>query len=251
MLKRLSPAAMIPVSMFSSSLKSRSARDISPRAVMSVIAVLLGLTGTAPARAQELGGDAAKRCSQAAQVLRAYDEAVVRSGGHANEGGGKAEQRQLAVAQLLSCGALGGAEAASTIRLTRALADPAMLNVLVGPFDNFRDTAVVSAVMTVAADASASVPARVFALRSMWVLQTGKFWVGYEELIPRRASPGDASVATCGRGLRVAEAKPTWSIGAEPKAGFEVALRALAQKLKADATQPVVVRAAAGCVLYP
>ena len=199
------------------------------------------------------GNDAALRadCRHAAQVVRAYDQAAVRNGGHASQGSGKAEQRQLAVAQLLSCGALGGIEAAATIRSTRKFADPVLLDELVGPFRNFRDTAVVSAVMSVASDAFASVPARIFALRTMWVLQTGKFWVGYEELIPRRESPNEALITTCGRGLRVADGKPSWNVGVAPAADFESGLRTLATQLKADASQPVEVRAAASCVLYP
>ena len=233
------------------STKARTIRQAVPRALFSAATVLAGFAGITPARAQGLDQTDTVICSQAAQVLRAYDEAAVRSGGHASQGSGKVEQRQLAVAQLLNCGALGGLEAASTIRSTRKLTDSALLYELVGPFRNFRDTAVVNAVMTVAADASASVPARVFALRTMWVLQTGKFWMGYEELIPRRESPNEAPVTTCGRGLRVADGKPHWNIGVAPAAGFESALRTLATQLKADASQPVEIRAAASCVLYP
>lgn len=242
---------MTPASAASVLPTARTVERGALRSLLGVAVVLAAFTGGPSARAQGTDSTDATKCRQAAQLVRAYDQAIVRSGGQASQGQGKAEERQIAAARLLRCGAFGGIEAAATIRVTRALTDPAMLNELVGGFGSFRDTAVVNAAMEVAADASASVPARVFALRTMWVVQTGKFWLQYEELIPRKIFSDAAPFPTCGHHLVVSEGKPIWDVGVAPPAGFESALRTLAERLKSDVSQPAEVRAAASCVQYP
>ena len=223
-----------------------------PRFRLLLAAAAAPLFAFAPgAHAQDTARADFIACRQAADLVRAYDQAVVQSDGHASEGSGKAEQRRIAAARLLSCGGEGGATAAATIRSTRFLTDSAVLNALVGPFGDFRDSAVVDASMSVAADPSASVEACVFALRALWVLRTGKFWIGYDRMLPTDASTPTNPVAACDDGLEVTDAKPTWSHGVEPPAGFESAIVVLAQQLAADTEQPMAVRAAATCAARP
>lgn len=148
------------------------------------VALAVALRRIGLAEAQERPQSTEQTCRQAAAVLRAYDEAALQSGGHAVEGGGKSEEREMAAAQLLRCGAFGGTTAAWTIRQSRMLSDTAVIKKLVGLFRNFRDTTVVSAVLNVADDATASIAARVFALRAIWVLRTGRYWIAYDCSLP-------------------------------------------------------------------
>ena len=197
--------------------------------------------------AQGVGNDSTAACARAVNLVRAYDQSVINSGGHASQGNGKQEQRQLAVAQLLRCGATAGNTAAATIRGTRLLTDTAALVELVGPFGNFLDTAVVGAAMSVAADASASEPARIYALRTMWVLRTGKYWIGFDRMLPTSAATTARPAALCADGLQVTDATPYWTYGAQPPSGFGAVLVALARQLVADRSQPLAVRSAATC----
>lgn len=220
------------------------------RSLLIVAACATMLGSATAAQAQAAAADSV-RCAQAANLVRAYDQAMVESGGHAVEGGDKREQRQLAAAQLLACGAEGGTTAAATIRSARFLSDTAALNELVGPFAAFRDTAVVNASMSVAADRSASIEARVFALRTLWVVRTGKFWIVYDRMLPTSESTPAHPLAACDDGLEVTDAKPAWSRGVEPPPGFDAAIVTLANQLTADSTQPMAVRAAATCAARP
>ena len=219
-----------------------------PLLFVAACAAMLGRATTA--QGQAAAADSA-RCAQAANLVRAYAQAMIESGGHAVEGGGKSEQRQLAAAQLPTCGAEGGTTAAATIRSARFLTDTTALNELVGPFDDFRDTAVVNASMSVAADLSASIEARVFALRTLWVVRTGKFWIVYDRMLPTSESTPAHPVAACDDGLEVTDAKPAWSQGVEPPPGFGAAIVTLANELAADPSQPMAVRAAATCAARP
>lgn len=219
------------------------------RFALAAIAVLALFAVSHPLPAQGNGTSDQPECRQAAQRLHAYDQSVIQSGGHANEGNGKQEQRQIDAARLLTCGAGGGIDAAATITQTRLLTDTSALDELVGPFRNFRDTAVVNAAMAVADDPTAAVPARVFALRTLWIIASGKYWMGYEELLPTDAATDAAPAARCGSGVALTDAAPYWVVGAEPAAGFEAQIRALAERLRTDASQPLPVRAAATCAL--
>ena len=201
-------------------------------------------------RAQKPERTASKECQQAATVLRAFDEAVVRSGGRAVEGDGKMKERDLAADQLTQCGAFGGIAAARTIRETRMLSDTATLRNLVSMFSNFRDTAVMNAAMSVAGDAAASVPARVYALRTIWGLRKGNGGIAYEQLLPWDEFQGEWS-ARCQIGVNVVDGHPFWSEGATPHPGFEEELRIFAQRLAYNRSQPVEVRTAAKCAMLP
>ena len=164
-------------------MKTRHASQI-----LFVLAVSAFAASGTSLRAQEPERTASTECRQAATVLRAFDEAVVCGGGRAVEGDGKMKERALAASQLALCGAFGGIAAAQAIRETRMFSDTATLRNLVAKFSNFRDTAVVNAAMSVAGDAAASVPARVYALRTIWVLRKGNGGIAYEQLLPWQGS---------------------------------------------------------------
>ena len=93
--------------------------------------------------------------------------------------------------------------------------------------------------------------ARVFALRAIWVLRTGTIWIAYGRMLPTAESTPANPVADCDFGLRVSDAEPFWADGAVPPAGFEDQLKALAEQLFQDASQPMAVRAAARCARRP
>jgi hypothetical protein len=231
------------------SLPSRIATThMTSRRISLILWALAALTSSsAGAQSDQTADD----CSRAATLVRAYDEAAVNAGGHADQGQGKMEQRQIAAARMLSCGALGGVTAASTIRATRSLTDTTALEELVGPFRYFRDTAVVNAVVGVATDPAASVEARVFAIRAMWVLRTGKIWIFYGQMLPTAESTPANPLAACDDGVLMSHDTPFWSDGVAPPAGFEAQLLALANQLMADTSQPMAVRAAATCARRP
>lgn len=202
--------------------------------------------------AQEARSADEQSCAKAATIVRAFDQAIVRSGSLASEGPGKLEERSYAVARLLGCGAIGGHAGAESIRTTRHLTDRDAIVALTSPYRTFRDTAVIAAAVEVATDATATPVARIVALRTMWLVQTGKAWYGIEEMYPPRTRAPDAHpTARCGEGVQTDHTAPRWEHGAEPPAGFEAALQAVAKRLRADATQPPEIRAAALCVLLP
>jgi len=217
--------------------------------MVGVAATIALLGGSTPARAEGAGNGPAAECRQAANRLRAYDQSAVNSGGHAAQGNGKAEERQIAAARLLTCGEMGGEEAATTLSATRFLTDPGALEELVGPFRYFRDAAVFGAAMDVADDRTASVPARVLALRTLWVLRSGKIWIAYEQMLPADEATVAIPTGRCGAGIRLSDATPYWIDGALPPADFASQILALAERIRADASQPLIVRAAATCAL--
>lgn len=178
--------------------------------ILLVSAIIASPAAGAPLHAQEAGNAASKECQQAATVLRAFDEAVVRSGGRAHEGDGKLKERELAAQQLAQCGPFGGMTAAWTIRTTRTLSDTAVLRSLLAVFGNVRDTAEVAAAMSVAGDPAASVPARIYALRAIWVLHKGNTTPGLSTI---SCCPGRSSEAS---GLRRATSACMWSMDIRP-----------------------------------
>src|SRR6185295_6006993 len=110
--------AMTPTSMFSTPMRVLMTSR-SHSLMVGVAATIALLGGSTPARAEGAGNGPAAECRQAANRLRAYDQSAVNSGGHAAQGNGKAEERQVAAARLLTCGEMGGEEAATTLSATR------------------------------------------------------------------------------------------------------------------------------------
>jgi hypothetical protein len=214
------------------------------------LAALLALAAgsrSLPAQARLMHDD--PRCSRAAERVRAYDSSVVHGGGSAYRTTSVREEHQFDAARLLACGAAGGRAAAAAISDTRLLTETSALDERVGPFRNFRDTAVVNAAMRVVSDATAAVPARVFALRTLWIIDSGEYWMGYDQMLPTEDATDAVPMARCGAGVEFADTAPYWVLGAAPPAGFEAGIRALAESLRSDASQPLAVRAAATCAL--
>jgi hypothetical protein len=190
--------------------------------------------------------DAIADCDRVASRLRSADQAIIRSGvrlisGHAYN------DREDARVKILSCRGIGGVTAAATIRESRFLTDTAVLEQLVGTYRMYRDTAVVNAVVEVAADTTASIPARIFALRSIWILRTGNYWFGYDVMTRTDPSSPTEIKNTCGSGIRVTDATAFWYEGVLPTTGFEPGLKAVAERLMKDGSQLMVIRGAAFC----
>lgn len=218
--------------------------------IVTAIAAIVWSGGIAEAqgRSQDRGNGQpdAEACRKAAKIVADDDTARGRSGEHRQDERYNAEARQVAAVRLLTCGASGGTAAAATILFTTALTDTTALEEAVGPYRNLRDTAVFNASMTVAGDPSASVQARIFAIRTLWVLRTGKFWIGYGRMLPTSDATAANPVALCDDGP-VVDAQPFWFSGATLPAGFDAQIVAFAAQLVADASQPLAVRVAASC----
>jgi hypothetical protein len=154
-----------------------------------------------------------------------------------------------ASARLLSCGSMGGAVAGAVIRAMRSEREMSRLTRIVSPYRNFRDTAVFAAAIDVARDNSASESARIQALNTLYILRTGNYWVGYRRMLGSVDPTFGRPVAACTSGLEVSDAKPFWYAGASLPLGFGEQIRALADQLWRDESQPLQVRAAASCAL--
>ena len=160
-----------------------------------------------------------------------------------------ADLHDIAAARLLACGTVGTNAVARVIRITRTLTDVPALEAAVGGYRNLRDTAVFRAALDVAGDRSASAPARVYALRNLWVLRTGKFWITYDSMLPLPESTPSYVLGKCDRGLSITDAKPFWYEGAALPSDFSVQIISFAGQIWKDPSQPTVVRAAAECAL--
>ena len=218
----------------------------SPAALRYVLLLLMLHAAKAPsAMAQQ--SDSIRACRQAEQFVR---ETAHASPNARVPGGELYERRQMARAQLLSCGATGGDLAAETIRALRTESDTNVLKTDIAPFANLRDAAVFEAAMDVAGDRSASEAARVFAVRTLWVQKTGKYWYGVDEfLTPDVESNRDHPWAVCGKFRRYTDAVPYWHDGRPLPSDYASQLEALATRIRAVAAEPMVVRAAVGCLL--
>jgi hypothetical protein len=230
-------------------MRQYAIRVWAPRFV-SVAALLLSLTGASSAegqRTQSATSAAAAKCQLAARFLELTAQAPTLKDPEAIRL--LAELRDVATTRLLACGTLGTNAAARVIRVTRTLTDVPALEAAVGGYLNLRDTAVFHAALDVAGDRSASAPARVFALRTLWVLRTGKFWITYDRMLPLPESTPSYVVGKCERGLTMADGKPFWYEGAALPAGFGEQIISFAGQIWRDSSQPTVVRAAAECAL--
>lgn len=195
-------------------------------------------------------------CRQAAAQIRAFDQALVRSGGQATEGEGKRRERDSALRTLLQCEGSMASVAAASIRETRFLSLPTQLSDVVGPYAIVLDSAVIAAAIEVSRDRLAAVPARVFAVRTLFVLQTGRHWVAYNDLLPdttvARLYPGAPQEwrVGCGRGIIMSHNSDR-RIRLVVPLGYQEAIRELALALHRDSSESAAVRAAAFCALSP
>ena len=160
-----------------------------------------------------------------------------------------AELRQEARVRLVTCGPIAGEVAARAIRVTRNETDTDVLGAEVSGYANLRDSAVLGAALEVAQDASASVPARLHALRTLWVQDTGKYWVAYDWMARRESAMMEVVVGRCDSGVRITDAYPFWYEGAPLPNGSAQQIRDVAARLWKDTAQPEAIRSAASCVL--
>lgn len=185
-----------------------------------------------------------RECSRAEQFVRESARAS-----RSERIGALREQRSLAYATLVWCGRAGDV-AAETIRSLRTELDTAVLRVEVGGFGDVRDSAIFAAAMDVAADRNASANARVFALKTLWVLKTGKYWLPIKDFMtPEPETEPAYAWALCGRGTYVSDAVPFWHGGRALATDYVLRINTLAKRLHGDRTEPMAVRLAASCVL--
>lgn len=151
---------------------------------------------------------------------------------------------------LLLCGARGGVTAASIIRTLRASPDTILLERFVGGFAAFRDSAVFNAALEVAGDRAASTPARIHAFRALFVLRTGEFWVGYPEMLAYDETGPGGPIASCGRGVNMADTAPSWYNGGPLPADFQRRIGQLASRVFRDTSEPLHVRSASRCAMH-
>jgi hypothetical protein len=198
--------------------------------IMFRVSALLGLAACAPtfavAQAEPDTVHLRSNCRLAAQVI---------STGH------PAPRREWALGIIPRCRD-GGPALAQALRAHRTSTSVESLNSLTWPTIRLRDGQVFSVAMEIAADRSASTPARVFAIRTlMWAMSPGG-GIDYAELIapPERQR-------SCGYGPSTHTAVTQ---GAPLPADYVARSKALANNLVRDSTEEFSVRRAAVCLAY-
>lgn len=159
------------------------------------------------------------------------------------ETGHPAPHESWAVDYIASCGASGARAIATAMDNLRASADTALLNQLTQPTRRLHDATVFHAAMEIAADASASVPARVFSLRSLLYFVAPNQDPAYDELL---AATPEGLPRSCGVGRFVTHSIP--EVGVPLPSDFRARMQNLAGTLVQDSAVPLDVRAAALCV---
>ncbi len=156
--------------------------------------------------------------------------------------GSPANKFDWALQTIGACGADGGAALAAFVRSVRASTDTAWLNRVTQGALYLHDGELFPASLEVADDASASIPARIFAMRTLMNHVEPTLWFhGAADLAPPLT---DLGVQTChpsflGHGLA--------SQGAALPVGFGETVRNFARRVSADAAAPEAVRTAAYC----
>jgi hypothetical protein len=142
------------------------------------------------------------------------------------------------------CGGDGGAALAAGLRALRTSRDTTALGVITAPTLGYRDAALFQAELDVAGDPTASVPARVFAFRSLTSLLHPERHLTYASV----AGPLDESglpTAGCGVGSIVSD--PLQLDGTPLPTDFAQQIRALSDRVWRDTAAAVEVRSAAFC----
>jgi len=129
---------------------------------------------------------------------------------------------------------------ARALTAARAFTDTAYLNALTAPFVRVRDGSVFSAAMNLAQDPSASVPARVAAIRTLMFAVRPGWFVDFAWLM-------NPSTAYC-----FLPPSPHSEIlnGTPLPDDYVAQVRTLAARLQNDSGEPRIVRSAANCALY-
>lgn len=200
----------------------------------------------------ERARQASENCDWANRALRTLTPAGRVGSGAGNGAALSASEVHVALGVLVTCGAEGGRTAAMMARTLRASTDTAILKTFVGMLANFRDAAVLDAALEIARDRTASIPARVYAFRTLFVLRSGKTWAGYRSML-REDATADSTlaglIAPCGEEFQIADAAPFWYEGAPLPADFRQRVTALTEQVVRDRTEPVRVRSASTCAM--
>ena len=219
---------------------------------IAAVASLMFGQSLAAQSSQQAQKKAQKSCQRAARIVKAQagvpkddrdDEDGDKHGGEDNS----REDFQYAAAGLLSCGSYGGTVAGGIIRSMRTEPNMARLAALTSSFRNFRDTAVYNAFRQVARDNGASVPARIHAWRGLYILRTGAYWTGVEEMQNTPIEGITKPMGRCGQGVSYSHTHPYWHEGTPLPPTYQDDIRALALQTWNDPAQPIAVRAAASC----
>ena len=206
---------------------------------MSRIATTLAVTGLilAPSLAAAQGNSEyarqQARCRLAAQIV---------STGH------PAPHESWALPFIPTCGAVGADGLAAGFRALRTDTDTAALAALALRTLNFRDATLFEAELDIAGDRSASVPARVFAFRSLTSLLHPDRHITYADMVGLLTLPDPPgySTASCARGSKVMDySHPE---GAPLPTDFVEQIRAVGVRVWQDRSEPTEVRSAAACV---
>ena len=153
--------------------------------------------------------------------------------------GHPAPREQWALEVIWNCPEVAGTLAHS-LSAARASTDTAYLNALTAPFIRIRDGEVFSAAAALAQDRSASVPARVAAIRTlMFAVRPGGV-VDFAWLM-------NPNTVQCflPRGLHAEILN-----GAPLPNDYLAQVRSLASRIQSDATEPQIVRSAANCAMF-
>jgi hypothetical protein len=139
-----------------------------------------------------------------------------------------------------------GRAVAEAMNRSRTSNDTALLNAITSPMMNLRDGRVYETAMAVARDRSASVPARVFAIRALvWLLRPGVV-IEYADLTDE---PGDPEPRACIRSgtplhLRLSRGEPI------PE-NYVEAIHRFGSDTQADPSEPRAIKRAAVCATFP
>lgn len=153
--------------------------------------------------------------------------------------GNPAPHREWALGVIWLC-PRAGSTLSNALRTATATTDTSYLDALTAPAIELRDGDLFSAAMSVAGNPSASVPARVFAIRTLIYTARPGGSVDYDRLVADdpRVCLGSSSPHSSVRS------------GTPLPSDYVEQMRALANRTFRDGTQPKSVRQAAECVLF-
>jgi hypothetical protein len=142
--------------------------------------------------------------------------------------------------RIIRCGSEGGLAIAARIQAHRQTADPAELDAITRSLRTFRDGTVFRTSLEIAGERSASIPARVFAFRTLiFTLSPGR-WLTYAQLVEEGQ-----------RGCFGLPRTPHDELleGAPLPSGYRNLVQTLSASVAGDDSQPAEVRRAAQCTV--
>jgi hypothetical protein len=204
------------------------------RAVTYGIALSCALAGSLHAQATPAdSARAAARCRLAAQVLTT---------GH------PAPHLGWATTVIGSCEpSLAASAIAHGIGRNRQLRDTAALRRIWRPTNDFRDARLLTAILNIAGDREASVPARVFAFRALVLLGHPERRVEYRHLVGGVDSTLPIPRPRGGCGFASFSSHVALTTGEPLPSDFRSQIRVLRDRVYRDSSEPTDVRTAALC----